>query len=308
MSTPNVQSLIDLLWPEGDGIGTNPVFALLDGARDRRIEPMLRLSQRQYASLYSGRMRPALAAAAPYVVYLARESRFTRELLESAWGNHWGVMLAAPPDCTHEQIRRHFRRFLQVKDEDGRTLIFRLYDPRVLPLYVRSCTSTEAEDFFGPVVRFVTEGAHADAPPIVLENPRKPTVSILKGSSPRALPLMRREQMFAMARPLWERLQRTLFENVQRKFAARARELGEPGFKLLFDKGLEKADKYRLQSDAERVLAVELCIQYGPDFDRGPTVNGLATYLADAKIPGGQRLRTLRDQLQAAANSPSHSR
>jgi len=52
----------------------------------------------------------------------------------------------------------HLRRFLTVRTEKGKKLLFRFYDPRVLRLYLPTCTSTELNTFFGPVERFVCEG------------------------------------------------------------------------------------------------------------------------------------------------------
>jgi hypothetical protein len=56
-------------------------------------------------------------------------------------------------------VRRHLRRFLRVTDERGKQLLFRYYDPRVLRIYLPTCTTAELETFFGPLVRFVAEDA-----------------------------------------------------------------------------------------------------------------------------------------------------
>jgi hypothetical protein len=178
MAPDHVQRVIDLLWPDGEGPGTSPVFALLDGARDPRIEPMIRFSQRQYRCLYSGRLSPALTAAAPCVVFLAREGRFTPELIEAAWGRSWGQFIVGNDDCTHEQLRRHFRRYLKVRDEDGHTYLFRFYDPRVLRIYLPTCTPLEREAFFGPVQRFVIDDGTPAARPVVLDPGRPQSTTI----------------------------------------------------------------------------------------------------------------------------------
>ncbi len=44
------------------------------------------------------------------------------------------------------------------RDESGKKLFFRYYDPRILRAYLPSCTSTELAEFFGPVGRFLLEG------------------------------------------------------------------------------------------------------------------------------------------------------
>lgn len=53
------------------------------------------------------------------------------------------------------------RQFLFVKDEDGKELYFRFYDPRILRLYLPTCTKTETAAFFGPVLRFLIESEDA---------------------------------------------------------------------------------------------------------------------------------------------------
>jgi hypothetical protein len=159
MSSDHIQQIIDHLWPEGDTISGPQVYAVLDGARDRRIEPMVRLSRLEHTCLYTGKLSARMQAAAPYVVHLARDARFTRELLEASWGKSWGFFTIVPVDVTLEQHRRHFKNLLRVKDESGRTLMFRFYDPRVLRLYLPTCTGDEAKQFFGPIPKIIVESA-----------------------------------------------------------------------------------------------------------------------------------------------------
>jgi len=60
-----------------------------------------------------------------------------------------------------EELRRHFRGFLRVRDEAGRRLIFRYYDPRVLRPYLSTCWPKELDTVFGPVDCYLTEGEDA---------------------------------------------------------------------------------------------------------------------------------------------------
>jgi hypothetical protein len=53
---------------------------------------------------------------------------------------------------------------LTVKDEDDRLLYFRFYDPRVLRVFIPTCTPEESADLFGPISRFVVEGEDLDHP------------------------------------------------------------------------------------------------------------------------------------------------
>ena len=84
------------------------------------------------------------------ILFAARNSRITNELAMHAaeyrvlqkLGGLFNLAsngealpkLALPVD----ELRRHLRRFLLVKDESGRQLYFRYYDPRVLRLYPKS--------------------------------------------------------------------------------------------------------------------------------------------------------------------------
>ncbi len=162
MSSHRVQQIIDYLWSEGDSLTGPQVYAILDGARNRRIEPMVRLSRLEYDYLYSGRLTARMQAAAPYVVHLSPAARFTRELLETGWGESWGFFTIVPADITLEQHRRHFRKLLRCKDESGRLLVFRFYDPRVLRIYLPTCTGSEAKQFFGPIPQIVVEESEPD--------------------------------------------------------------------------------------------------------------------------------------------------
>jgi hypothetical protein len=142
--------VVETLWSSGE-----PVYAVLDGARDERVFLMARASGLPYACLYAGAIPHELAEVAPYLVALERGHPFVEELLEDGWGRSWGVF--ATGRCDLESLRRHLRRFMRVKLEDGRTLVFRFYDPRVLRLYLPTCTAAELATFFGPISRVVME-------------------------------------------------------------------------------------------------------------------------------------------------------
>jgi len=73
-------------------------------------------------------------------------------------GTRVGRVCHRPPDEGLAQLRRHFRELLIVRDDSGRKLVFRFYDPRVLSIYLPTCTGAEARQFFGPVRRMAMEG------------------------------------------------------------------------------------------------------------------------------------------------------
>ena len=149
--------LIDALVPATKRLRHVNVYALLDGARDPRIVPMLLASGMEYQSLYIGTLRPRLAAAAPYLAAVRRDQQGSlgSRVIDAGWGSSWGIYVESVETMT--TMHRHFRRLLRVRDEQGRNLVFRYYDPRVLRLYLPTCTAGELRTFFGPVHRFVCE-------------------------------------------------------------------------------------------------------------------------------------------------------
>jgi len=149
------------LWQDETSSTSSQVYALLDGARDARIVQMVYGSGQDYACLYTGKLSLQLQAAAPYLVHLSPGSRFTRELFRHGWGRSWGVFAVAPPEVTLDALRRHFRTLLRVRDELGRNLVFRFYDPRVLRIYLPTCTAAETKTVYGPTTAFLVEDERA---------------------------------------------------------------------------------------------------------------------------------------------------
>jgi len=146
--------VIEALWSSPSAAGQS-VWAILDCARDERIYPALRNSQLDYLCLFSGRLHLEVVAAAPHLIELSPNYRFTPKLIEMAWGQSWGVFLRIR-DATN--LRTHLRGFLRVRDESGRILMFRYYDPRVLRVYLPTCQPNELRTVFGPVRSYLVEG------------------------------------------------------------------------------------------------------------------------------------------------------
>jgi hypothetical protein len=161
MTPACVDALIEQLWPEGDTASGQQLFAVVDGARDPRIWDMLIDTGLEQVCLLAGSLTPALAAAAPRLVHLSARARLTRLLFESGWSAHWFVLLRTEPYVTLQQLHHHLRTLLRVRDEAGRILLFRFYDPRVLRTYLPTCTKVEASAVFGPIAEFVCAGEDA---------------------------------------------------------------------------------------------------------------------------------------------------
>jgi hypothetical protein len=148
-------------WPQGF---RRDIWMIVDAARDRRIFPMLQEFHLEHYCLYSGTLPPALEVAAPYLLQLDYDDPDTLSFLGHAWGKSWGVFLKC--DTHANALRRHLRGFLMVHDPAGNRLVFRYYDPRVLRVYLPTCTSDELRTVFGPIERFWMEN---EEPGIVLD-------------------------------------------------------------------------------------------------------------------------------------------
>jgi hypothetical protein len=147
------QALLHALWPPEPKPALG-VWGILDCARDPKIYLALLESKLEFRCLYSGKLPRALEMNAPHLVELVPTNRLIHRWLDEGWGEAWGVLLRIDDPAN---LRHHLRKFLKVRDEQGRTLLFRFYDPRVLRVYLPTCTVDELRQMFGPVSAFFTE-------------------------------------------------------------------------------------------------------------------------------------------------------
>jgi hypothetical protein len=135
-------------------------YAVLDGASVPDLPERLFEFGPDHECLYRGELADDLVHVAPYLVYLFPEERFTEWLLHEFRGKHWGIFAQSPASLT--AIRKHFRTLLTVDSEDGRPMLFRFYDPRVLPPFLLTCNAAELGTIFGPVRHYFAEVAESN--------------------------------------------------------------------------------------------------------------------------------------------------
>jgi uncharacterized protein DUF4123 len=152
MTDQVVTRIEEILWPDGP---RQNIWMIVDGARTIDVFRMLLECHLDYSCLYSGQLSPELEMAAPYLVQLDHGYRDTHRFIHRAWGNSWGVFLRS--ETSLKKLRRHLREFLVVRDPKGSRLVFRYYDPRVLRVYLPTCTTSELRTVFGPIECFWTE-------------------------------------------------------------------------------------------------------------------------------------------------------
>lgn len=134
-----------------------PLFAILDAARDPIVHLRIHECPEQKQSLYEGPQAARLSFVAPHLIALPKRSPFLEQLVREGWGQSWGVYLTC--DRPFEEVRKHLRHFLTVELEgEHKKVLFRFYDPRVLRVYLPTCTPKELLEFLGPITRYVLEG------------------------------------------------------------------------------------------------------------------------------------------------------
>lgn len=157
MDESKLKSLKSMLWPEGDKPDGPQVYCVLDGARDPEIAALVTGGELENECLFAGELHPRLKAAAPYLVHLLPGVPLTEQLLRKAWGNSWGIFALGEAGMPMDTLRLHFKKFLRVKTEDGKELMFRFYDPRVLRVYLPTCTAEELSAFQGALTHIMAE-------------------------------------------------------------------------------------------------------------------------------------------------------
>lgn len=137
------------------------VYAILDGASIENLLMSLYEHKPENVCLYRGEPRPDMAHVAPYLVHMKPESKFSEWVFSNGWGKHWGIFVRSNYEM--RLLRRHFRKLLIVHDSEGKPLLFRFYDPRVLKVFLPTCNQEELDQMFGPVESFMLEDEESNS-------------------------------------------------------------------------------------------------------------------------------------------------
>jgi hypothetical protein len=136
--------------------GRGRAYAVLDGASVPDLPQKIYELGPPAVCLYRGELAPDLAEVAPYLVELQTDGAFTEWLLSETNGRtHFGIF--ASTRLSLADARKHFRRFLTVYTEDGKPLLFRFYDPRVLTKFLPLCSAKELAKLFSGIDFYLAE-------------------------------------------------------------------------------------------------------------------------------------------------------
>lgn len=134
---------------------TQPLYSLLDTARDRAIVSLLESSGAPVLPVLEA-TPGGLPGFSPCLVALQAHPRLLDDLIRVGWSRSWGVYLTAAAPA--EQLRAHLVRFLRLRTDDGEAFYLHFSDPRILRVLLHTSTPREAEQLFGPVHSYLMEG------------------------------------------------------------------------------------------------------------------------------------------------------
>jgi pSer/pThr/pTyr-binding forkhead associated (FHA) protein len=118
-----------------------PLYAVVDGARDRRILEVAQQHVEPHVSLYEGLQGETFEGMAPFLIGPMRaDSELLDRLVREGFGNRWGIYCSSHRKLV--DVRRHFRRFLMVEIEPtNEQVYFRFYDPGVFRVFWPTCSA-----------------------------------------------------------------------------------------------------------------------------------------------------------------------
>ena len=130
-------------------------FVVLDGAISPAVRDLLNQAGVFYQSLYEGEQSADISAFGPFLAEVQKGSPLIPFLVKVGWGKSWGVFLSTQMGFI--DTRKHLRRFLMVDMEQGQKVLFRFYDPRVMRVFIPTCSAEQRREFFGQIEHFYVE-------------------------------------------------------------------------------------------------------------------------------------------------------
>ena len=127
------------------------LYAIIDGASEEELMPMLAEFDPPAACLYAPPVQPDLVDIAPYVVLVDDDVKEWLDARETPWG----IYITTTEDL--KTIRQHLRKYLYVRlPDDEKPVFFRFYDPRNIWLLTSALSDWELHSFMGPINRIQT--------------------------------------------------------------------------------------------------------------------------------------------------------
>lgn len=291
LSTASRSRMLDVLRTQ-----QQPLYAVLDAARDPRILALFQEHRCQYAWLFEQGTPPQLMTFAPYLLPLPSGSTILESLLEAGWTQHWGIYLCS--NAGPWEVLAFLRRLLLVDQPDGQQALFRFYDPRVLRTFIAASEPWQWPFLFGTVrsylmpgtepqtsVSFTFQGNALGQSVLRLEQQAAPASKPVQGSG--APPpksgnrlCLTTAQMTALKAGERDPFEDEVLHEMKERFPARFVGENTAEMRRWIRYGCERAKRYGIRENKNLRLYIALMMQLGRDFD------------ADAGLPwAGDMLR-----------------
>ena len=151
---PNIRQSLLL---ETEALPGHTLYAVIDAARSRSLLPLILDADTERRCLFDYfEETRGMDRVAPWLVRLSGGSPdLFDHIAEEGLGEHWGIYLLS--DAAIDPVAEHLAACLLHRSPEGRKMVFRFYDPRVLRSYLSHCPQGERTAFFGPVRRILLE-------------------------------------------------------------------------------------------------------------------------------------------------------
>lgn len=134
------------------------VYTVIDGASVPALLAKLEEYEPESTCLFRGELTFDLAEAAPYLVKLEEDNLFSEWIVQESIDTPCCVYAYSEDDFF--TLRKHFRSLLKVESPEGKILHFRYYDPRVMEVYLPTCTVKDNDVIFNKVKTYLTTSCH----------------------------------------------------------------------------------------------------------------------------------------------------
>ena len=138
------------------------LYAVVDAARDKG--PVLAARDRCGRTprwLFEDAAAAHMSEVAPYLIDVDFRTKYPYpgsdylDLWAEHLGRSAGILLITPAET--DALLGHLRGLFHVTDEEDHKYFLRFYDPRVLRVFLPTCTAAQAREFFGPIRRILVE-------------------------------------------------------------------------------------------------------------------------------------------------------
>lgn len=255
----------------------DPLFAVLDAARDERILELVRESVEDCRSLYEGAKGDALAEKAPYLVALPKGTRLLRRLVAEGWGKRWGIFLTSRRPF--KEVRTHLRRYLMVSDDQAQSgIYFRFYDPGALRAVWPTTSPRQQSYFFTDLESALFEDTDGALTRIVART------GAVEGTWRISKP-----QMEAIGQAMaMEDLERSTSQRIRSIAPYRWEPLHDRGVRRVVRLGVNRASAYGVTDPGLLRLYIDIMFLYGSFFDTDPLFSWAADVLQDDTMDNHQ--------------------